>query len=185
MADLTKECGRCGESKPLAEFGKRRLSPDGLQTWCKRCMAENQKEWLAAHPDKIAEHREKARLRMKEKYHSDPDHRERVKQRSRDWKAALSQEERMRRDRLRWFRSQYDLTPEQVEELWQAQESRCSCCGKETKHKVVDHDHATKKVRGLLCRACNSGIGSLGDDIAGVEKALAYLKRHEALMAEE
>jgi len=40
-----------------------------------------------------------------------------------------------------------------------------------------DHDHVTGAFRGWLCGKCNTAIGKLGDDIAGVERALRYLKR--------
>lgn len=59
----------------------------------------------------------------------------------------------------------------------------CECCG-EHKSKYrhsglqLDHDHKTGEFRGWLCGACNRAIGGLGDDIQGVLKALAYLKRH-------
>jgi hypothetical protein len=42
----------------------------------------------------------------------------------------------------------------------------------------LDHCHDTKMFRGWLCRSCNTGIGSLGDDIGGLEKALVYLRNH-------
>ncbi len=56
----------------------------------------------------------------------------------------------------------------------------CACCNKtiEPNHLHFDHDLATLKFRGWLCRRCNGGIGQLGDNIEGLEKALAYLKRH-------
>jgi hypothetical protein len=53
----------------------------------------------------------------------------------------------------------------------------CGCCGKKTEMLVFDHDHQTNKFRGWLCYQCNSGIGLLGDDIAGLEKALQYLNK--------
>lgn len=40
----------------------------------------------------------------------------------------------------------------------------------------IDHDHKTGKVRGMLCSTCNKAIGMLGDGVAGLEAALAYLQ---------
>ena len=56
----------------------------------------------------------------------------------------------------------------------------CECCGIESHSEVLclDHCHTEKVFRGWLCRSCNTGIGSLGDDIEGLEKGLTYLKGH-------
>lgn len=55
---------------------------------------------------------------------------------------------------------------------------RCGICGKEPRSGfVIDHDHKTGRVRGLLCQRCNSGLGSLGDSIEGLKAAIAYLER--------
>lgn len=55
----------------------------------------------------------------------------------------------------------------------------CACCGKtHPKSLVCDHDHNTLKFRGWICNPCNTGIGQLGDNLEGIEKALAYLKGH-------
>ena len=56
----------------------------------------------------------------------------------------------------------------------------CECCGIESHSDVLclDHCHIEKVFRGWLCRSCNTGIGSLGDDIKGLENGLTYLRNH-------
>jgi hypothetical protein len=44
----------------------------------------------------------------------------------------------------------------------------------------LDHDHTTGAFRGWICRPCNLGLGKLGDDVAGVRRAIAYLLRSSA-----
>jgi len=51
----------------------------------------------------------------------------------------------------------------------------CPCCRKVPVKWVLDHDHATEEIRNWLCDPCNTGIGQLGDNIAGVFRALVYL----------
>lgn len=83
--------------------------------------------------------------------------------------------ERVGRDQHRLKR--YGLTPEAFAALLTEQGSRCAICRSlMVEEVIVDHDHETGRVRGLLCRPCNSGIGHLGDDPARVRAALAYLE---------
>ena len=41
----------------------------------------------------------------------------------------------------------------------------------------LDHCHKTSTFRGWLCKNCNVGIGMLGDDIQGLQEAIAYLRK--------
>lgn len=56
---------------------------------------------------------------------------------------------------------------------------RCECCGglPGEKSMNLDHCHQTGQFRGWLCMKCNSGIGKLGDDVAGLQRAITYLER--------
>ena len=50
----------------------------------------------------------------------------------------------------------------------------CVICGSEGQL-VVDHDHVTGKVRGMLCNHCNRGLGHFRDDPVLLEFAAQYL----------
>lgn len=73
---------------------------------------------------------------------------------------------------LHWRRKGISGAPEPV------QHGLCEICGKESRM-CLDHDHATGKARGWLCRQCNSGIGFLKDDPVILQKAIEYLGRNK------
>lgn len=66
------------------------------------------------------------------------------------------------------------------------QNGKCAICNGadggnrngEPKALAVDHCHATGKVRGLLCEACNQAIGKFKEDEQIMLSAIAYLRKH-------
>lgn len=81
------------------------------------------------------------------------------------------------------LKTAYGITPELYEALLAEQRGACALCRSEdpkARHGrfAVDHDHLTGAVRALLCSACNTGIGQLGDDPDLLIAAAAYVRRH-------
>lgn len=55
----------------------------------------------------------------------------------------------------------------------------CALRGCDSSEKLhVDHCHATKKLRDVLCSRHNQGLGFFHDSISELEAAIEYLKRH-------
>lgn len=50
----------------------------------------------------------------------------------------------------------------------------CVICGSE-ENLVVDHDHTTGQIRGILCSHCNRGLGHFRDDPELLEFARMYI----------
>jgi hypothetical protein len=78
----------------------------------------------------------------------------------------------------------YGLSPSDITRMLEDQGGACPLCLRPFPRDelgeavfVVDHSHATGIVRGLLCGPCNRALGTLGDEIDGIERALSYLRR--------
>lgn len=84
-------------------------------------------------------------------------------------------------DRDRNYKRLYGLTRLDVEALLAKQGGVCAICGKAEpggKHKLfqVDHCHTTGKVRGMLCDACNRGLGFFRDNPNALRTAAKYVE---------
>ena len=80
----------------------------------------------------------------------------------------------------------FNLTWEDVERMLIRQGGRCAICGEPLTFRAgkenanpgsVDHNHATGKIRGLLCRKCNTALGMLDDNPTKAESLVAYLRK--------
>ena len=78
------------------------------------------------------------------------------------------------RRRAYHLKKMYSITPEDYDRMHVEQRGRCGICLESTKL-VVDHDHATGLVRGLLCRPCNRSIGQLGEDAVTLRRAADWV----------
>jgi|JI10StandDraft_1071094.scaffolds.fasta_scaffold11408_5 hypothetical protein len=142
-----RECTRCHVFKPWSEFCKNRQSKSGHRPECRPC-----------HTDDTIRHRSDRRA-------VDPD----------AWDSRRSDIS---------MKHRHGISPAEYNGMLEAQGGGCAICGSpdaRTKRKghrplVVDHDHKTGAVRGLLCDPCNNGLGRFDDDIERLKKAAHYLE---------
>lgn len=150
-----KTCSKCKRSLSLDSFHRHALGAQGRRSNCRECTREYAKDW---------------------------------RKKNRDRNAALGKASyrKHRTARLEWgwrwkLKARYGMTAEEYGAMLVAQGGLCAICRRAPsgRHKrlVIDHDHVTGRVRGLLCRACNSAIGYFMENVLVVEAAVAYLRR--------
>ena len=167
-------CARCKQDKPTSAFaivtarGKKRY-----HSYCAECRNEYARDFRA---EDVGESRRKANAY----YAANAVHKREV---ARQWRAATGY---ARKDLLRKL---YGITLEQYQELLAAQDGVCAICRQPPRGKrkflVVDHDHETGQIRGLLCVTCNIGLGALRDRTDLLQAALVYLEQARILVIAE
>lgn len=138
-----------------------------------------QKAYRVAHPElqhkNRKEHPEIERERAKKYYDLHP---EIVEERNR-----RRREEKCERVYEYNIKVNYGITLEEYDKILFNQNGKCKICGKENgkryKRLHIDHNHATGKIRGLLCHSCNVAIGFLHDDPELLQRAIDYLNESE------
>jgi hypothetical protein len=202
-ADGIKRCTVCELVRPVEEFYKRSTSKDGYRNDCRACVSNRGREWYENNADRAREYSrnwikdnpERAAQNRKEWYERSGREQQRIKY------ATMTAEEReqynadRRADRAanpaRYQRYDIDrkmrrhgCTGADYDALLTAQGGGCAICGGAPAGRAgaaagrfhIDHDHVTGALRGLLCHYCNTGLGSLFDDVERLQKAISYLQ---------
>lgn len=73
----------------------------------------------------------------------------------------------------------FGITLDEYNAILVSQNGGCAICGQPpgVKRLHVDHDHATGKVRGVLCGPCNHALGLMKDDPERLRKAATYIEQ--------
>lgn len=113
------------------------------------------KTYKEEQPEKLAEHYQRRR--------ADPE------KRARD----------ARTNKNSAYKIKYGISLDGFLELLKSQDGACALCRKsiDGRKANVDHCHKSLAVRGILCSACNTGLGQIGDDEASLLRALEYVRR--------
>jgi hypothetical protein len=69
----------------------------------------------------------------------------------------------------------YELSFTERMAMKTAQKNCCALCHEPSQQLAVDHDHTTGRVRKLLCRQCNLGLGCFQDSTELLMAAISYL----------
>ncbi len=186
-----KTCACCETEKPLEDFNRNKSLPSGYTSSCKVCRAEQRRTLYAAK-------KENPPPRPLSKVYSNCSQ----EKGSSEFVAALDYldglhpvckkcrqtlaKEKYDTDiaRVKTLKDRFGLSLEDYTEILRLQGGRCAICNSDNPRRqgtlnfLVDHDHETGKVRGLLCHPCNSGLGMFGDNLEGVEAAAAYLRKN-------
>lgn len=94
------------------------------------------------------------------------------------------------RARKSHLKNLYGMTQAEYATILTKQGGGCAICGSPTARRtgnlnfIVDHEHATGVVRGLLCHPCNSGVGLLQDSPDTLASAIRYLQSHGKPLSE-
>ena len=88
-------------------------------------------------------------------------------------------------DRIKdlYLQRTYGVTIQWYQDTLALNNNTCPLCGKAFLFQgdlcgdspVVDHDHKTGKVRGILCNECNRGLGYFHDNPAALLNAASYI----------
>lgn len=150
-----KVCTGCGEEKPLSSFYDTRRNRCGKLARCKPCHYADNKRYQ---------------------------NKEQAKQKSQVWYQA-NREKHRDLERLR----RHNLPGNCFRQMLEDQNFGCAICGRVPepgeRSLVVDHDHDSGIIRGLLCDSHNKGLGHFFDSIPDLEQAIAYLTRVKNIKA--
>src|SRR3954452_15210462 len=172
----------CRLRKPVTEFSRNAARPDGLQFYCKECYSlRAARAYRQRQLRNGRAVRERVKVPRGHKYcrrcdSIKPFAEWRKNARQSDGLSGYCKACRQELARLRHLKKTFGLTPESLAALIDGQGGTCAICQGPPQH--IDHDHATGKVRGVLCGPCNMGLGQFADDPKRLMLAATYLRRH-------
>jgi uncharacterized metal-binding protein len=144
-----KVCSKCKQSKALAEFYKKKTAKDGLNSHCMDCVDSYSRNHYRNNKEKVLS-------------------------RSNAWAKSHPVSRKFTR-----LKNLYGVTREQYDKIFEVQAGCCKLCGiSQTELKktlVIDHNHKTGRIRGLLCNPCNAALGLFKENAETLKKAVEYV----------
>lgn len=154
----------------------RRQHPDYMKAWRKENAGHVSIYHHNYHRQYYHENRERIIAKVREYRQEHPEDSEKKRKRGLLWRKKNMTPERNRKNRLKF---KFGISPTDYSNMIEKQKGVCGVCKQPPNGKlplVVDHDHVTENVRGLLCVPCNLSLSWL-EETEWLEKAVAYLQR--------
>lgn len=159
-----------------------------MTTETRRRSVKKYREKLKLDPERLELEKSKARKRTSLAYWSDPALYRSLMAKSRKKRLATDPAKYRAGQRACNIKRYYGLRQDEWNRLFEAQGSRCKCCGTTEhggKNWHTDHDRACcpgqkscgQCIRGILCHQCNLMLGNANDDPARLLLAIQYLKQ--------
>jgi Recombination endonuclease VII len=138
---------------------------------------EYMKEYFKTHERKTMtpEMRAEIHRRRRERYATDPEYAASIKAKARDWARRNPTKKKAQR-----LREKFGMELDYFHQMIQKQDGQCAICGMSDTtdpnvFPLIDHEHKTGRVRGLLCGMCNRGLGNFRDNPEFLMAAIRYL----------
>jgi NAD+--asparagine ADP-ribosyltransferase len=163
---MFKTCPQCKTEKPHSEYHFDKHTKSKLSCYCKSCKSA----YINKNRDKILELKRKHYLINKER---------RIKM-AKEWQKN-NKDKYTKITKNSSLKRNYGISLDDYNNLLLKQNNKCVICqidANSLAYKLaVDHNHLTKKVRGLLCHNCNRALGGLKVDSnpENIIRALNYL----------
>ena len=111
-------------------------------------------------------------------------HKDIIRQRNDAWKKANPEKHKAiitRSNRKNKYRKKYYISDTEYNMLAIKQNNKCAICGRDRPNNratrwYIDHNHVTRKVRGLLCFSCNTTLGHVKDNTDILQAMINYIK---------
>lgn len=199
-----KHCPKCRQDKPISDFGLHSRMPDGKRRNCKLCEQQPARDSVCAACGQAWRYRDRGFVPrlcpacqgskswcngcLTAKPHSEfyAFKRSRTGRQGHCKQCIATRNKQPARARVRQEihrRLTYGMTEGEFDAITARQGGRCAICGK-VKSLVVDHDHTSGRVRGLVCFGCNTGLGKMQDSPDGLHRAEIYLWSSRDVLSE-
>ena len=178
---MEQTCLKCGELKPLDKFPKTKSKTTGKEYrrhQCKACGEAARTLWRRAN----VAHVNAVRKRWRE---TSPVYKANRNIKHKSWRDRNRKHVRQYR-RANEIKRLYGMTSADVASMSATQGGVCASCGgppDDQRPLMVDHDHATGAVRGLLCNSCNLTLGRSKESLHRLRSLILYLERPQLRLA--